>query len=55
MASIVQHLIPESQTLETLVTASDEMSLQKALELMIEHDFSQLPVVDKDFKLKGPG
>lgn len=53
MASIVQHLIPESQTPETLVTASEEMSLQDALERMIEYDFSQLPVVDNEFKLKG--
>lgn len=53
MASIVQHLIPESQTPETLVTATEEMTLQDALDRMIEHDYSQLPVVDKDFKLKG--
>ena len=53
MASIVQHLIPESQTLESLVTATEEMSIQDALEQMIEYDFSQLPVVDKEFKLKG--
>lgn len=53
MASIVQHLIPESQTPETLITATEDMSVHDALEQMIEHDFSQLPVVDKDFKLKG--
>lgn len=53
MASIVQYLIPESQTLESLITVTEEVSIQDALELMIEHDFSQLPVVDKDFKLKG--
>ena len=53
MASIVQHLIPESQTPESLVVATEEMSVQDALERMIEHDFSQLPVVDKEFKLKG--
>ena len=53
MASIVQHLIPESQTPESLVTATEEMSIQDALEQMIEYDFSQLPVVDKEFKLKG--
>ena len=53
MASIVQHLIPESQTPETLITATEEMSIQDALERMIEYDFSQLPVVDKEFKLKG--
>lgn len=29
------------------------MTVQEALDLMIEHDFSQLPVVDKDKKLKG--
>lgn len=53
MASIVQHLIPESQTPESLVTATEEMSIQDALERMSEYDFSQLPVVDKEFKLKG--
>lgn len=53
MASTVQHLIPESQTPDSLVTATEEMSLQEALERMSEHDFSQLPVVDKEFKLKG--
>ncbi len=50
MASIVQNLRPESQT---LVTAKEEMTIQEALKLMIEHDFSQLPVVDDDFKLRG--
>jgi len=53
LAPIVKQLIPESQTSESLVTATEEMSIQDALELMIEHDFSQLPVIDKDFKLKG--
>ena len=50
MPFIVQHLIPEKQNLIT-VTESD--SAQLALSLMIEHDFSQLPVVDEDQKLKG--
>ena len=53
MASIVQHLIPESQTPETLITATEDMSVPDALERMTEHDFSQLPVVDKEFRLKG--
>lgn len=53
MASIVQQLIPESQTSESLVTATEEMSIQDALERMIEYDVSQLPVIDKEFKLKG--
>ncbi|PZV06550.1 MAG: DUF4268 domain-containing protein [Leptolyngbya sp.] len=53
MASIVQHLIPESQTPETLVTATEDMPIQDALERMTEYDFSQLPVVDKEFRLKG--
>lgn len=50
MPFIVQHLIPEKQNLIT-VTESD--SAQHALSLMIEHDFSQLPVVDEAQKLKG--
>jgi CBS domain-containing protein len=53
MTSIVQQLIPESQSKDTLITVTEEMLVQEALERMIEHDFSQLPVVDKDFKLKG--
>jgi CBS domain-containing protein len=50
MASIVKNLMADSQT---LVTASEEMTIQAALELMIEHDFSQLPVVDDSFQVKG--
>jgi CBS domain-containing protein len=53
MASIVKDLIPASQTRETLVTATEDMSVQEALARMIDHDFSQLPVVDQEFKLKG--
>jgi predicted transcriptional regulator len=48
-----QQLIPESQTPNTLSTVAESTSVQKALSLMIEHDFSQLPVVDENFKLKG--
>lgn len=50
MPFIIQHLIPEKQNLVT-VTESD--SAQDALLLMIEHDFSQLPVIDATQKLKG--
>ncbi|MCX5964985.1 MAG: CBS domain-containing protein [Cyanobacteria bacterium] len=50
MPFTVQSLMPESQT---LVTAKEEMTIQDALKLMIEHDFSQLPVVDDNFKLRG--
>jgi len=35
----IQHLIPESQTPETLITADEEMSVQQALEQMIKHDW----------------
>ena len=48
-----QQLIPESQNPNTLSTVAESTSVQEALSLMIEHDFSQLPVVDEDFKLKG--
>ncbi len=48
-----QQLIPESQTPSTLSTVTELRSVQDALSLMIEHDFSQLPVVDDNFKLKG--
>ena len=50
MPFIIQHLIPEKQNLTT-VTEND--SVQHALSLMTERDFSQLPVVDSDQKLRG--
>ena len=50
MPSIIETLALENQTLVT-VTESD--SAQHALSRMIEHDFSQLPVVDDAHKLKG--
>ncbi len=50
MPFIVQHLIPEKQN---LITVTEIDSAQHALSLMIEHDFSQLPVVDEAQKLKG--
>jgi CBS domain-containing protein len=50
MPFIIQHLIPETQNL-VIVTEND--SAQYALSLMIEHDFSQLPVTDGNQKLKG--
>jgi CBS domain-containing protein len=53
MAAIVHQIIPDTQTTETLVTVTEPQSLQDALSLMIEHDFSQLPVVDQEFKLRG--
>jgi CBS domain-containing protein len=53
MAVTVQQIIPQTQTSETLVTVLEAQCLQDALSLMIEHDFSQLPVVDEDFKLRG--
>ena len=50
MPSIIETLTLENQTLAT-VTEND--SAQHALSLMIEQDFSQLPVVDNHQKLKG--
>jgi CBS domain-containing protein len=50
MPFIIQHLIPETQN---LVTVTENDSAQRALSLMIEHDFSQLPVRDGNQKLKG--
>ena len=52
MASFVKDLIPESQKLN-LVTAIETETLQSALSKMIEHDFSQLPVLDEQSNLKG--
>ena len=51
MPFIIQHLIPEKQNLTT-VTEND--SVQHALSLMTERDFSQLPVVDEDQKCNEP-
>jgi CBS domain-containing protein len=53
MAATVHQIIPDTQTIETLVTVTESQSIQEALSLMIEHDFSQLPVVDQEFKLRG--
>ena len=50
MPFIIQHLIPEPQT---LVTVTEYDSAQNALSLMVEHDFSQLPVVDTNRKYIG--
>ncbi|MEM9121026.1 MAG: DUF4268 domain-containing protein [Cyanobacteria bacterium P01_F01_bin.56] len=50
MPFIIQNLIPTTQNLIT-VTESD--SGQLALSRMIEHDFSQLPVIDSSYILKG--
>jgi CBS domain-containing protein len=50
MPSIIQNLIPEKQK---LVTVTENDSAQKALLLMIEYDFSQLPVIASDQTLKG--
>ena len=50
MPFIIQHLIPETQN---LATVTEDDSAQLALSLMIEHDFSQLPVTNGRQKLKG--
>ncbi len=52
MPATVHQIIPE-QTSQTLVTVTESEKLDYALSLMIEHDFSQLPVVDQEFKLRG--
>ena len=50
MPFTVQQLI---ETHQGLVTVSPQDTAQKALALMAEHDFSQLPVVDEDNKPLG--
>lgn len=50
MPSIIETLALENQA---LVTVTENDSAQYALSRMIEHDFSQLPVVDNARKLKG--
>lgn len=48
MSSTVQQLINRGQK---LVTVLRDDPVQKALELMIEHEYSQLPVVDREGKI----
>lgn len=48
MSTTVQQLINSGQRLVTILR---EDAAQKALELMIEHNYSQLPVVDRDGKV----
>ena len=50
MPFTVNQLISEHQK---LITVPRDTSVKAALELMIEHDFNQLPVVDADKKLLG--
>ncbi len=50
MPFTVQQLIEGRQE---PVTVSPHDTVKKALELMIEHDFSQLPVVDESRKALG--
>lgn len=50
MPFIIQNLIPESQN---LITITEDDTGQDALCLMVEHDFSQLPVVNADNILQG--
>jgi CBS domain-containing protein len=50
MPFIIHNLIPE---LQNLITVTESDAGQLALSLMIEHDFSQLPVIDSENTLKG--
>jgi CBS domain-containing protein len=50
MPFTVQQLIEDHQN---IITASPEQSAKQAFELMIQHDFSQLPVVDNNNTLLG--
>jgi len=50
MPFTVDQLISEHQK---LITVPRDTSVKTALELMIEHDFNQLPVVDTNMKLLG--
>lgn len=50
MSLTVEQLILENQKLVTVV---EDESVQCALSLMIEHDFSQIPVTDSGQKVKG--
>jgi len=48
VSTTVQQLINSGQKLVTILR---DDAAQKALELMIEHDYSQLPVIDRDGKI----
>ncbi len=50
MPFTVQQLIEEHQK---IITVSPGLSAKQALELMIQHDFSQLPVIDDNNTLLG--
>jgi CBS domain-containing protein len=50
MSSTVQQLINGGQKLATILR---EDTAQKALELMIEHNYSQLPIVDRERNIYG--
>lgn len=50
MPTIINQLISENQK---LISVTQKDSAQDALSLMIEHDFSQLPVIDDDNKFQG--
>jgi len=50
MPSAIQNLIPQTQR---LVTIAESESGELALSLMLEHDFSQLPVVSNSHTLEG--
>lgn len=52
MPFIIQNLIPETQN---PISITDNETGQLALSLMIEHDFSQLPVVDENNIVQGTG
>lgn len=46
-------LVKEVMTKEKLITVPEETTLKKAKELLHKHRIEKLPVVDKNFKLKG--
>lgn len=50
MPFTVQQLIEDQQE---IIKASPELPAKEALELMLHHDFSQLPVIDENNKLLG--
>lgn len=46
-------LIDEVMTKENLVTATQDISMDEALEIMKEHKIEKLPLIDEDFMLSG--
>lgn len=53
MRRISLSLFPELMTKDNLITAPEGTTMDEAKELLRRHKIEKLPIVDKDFNLKG--